>query len=137
MAMVRFALSIGLAAGAVGLAGCGTFLNMQDEPFRLFWPDPATPTRRVYGGVAYDAAVGTDILVGSFRPDGDFFGPIGFNWASYVLTVDLPLCVIGDTLTLPWTVPASAERALGVSAGPDPSRYQLAPGVQAPSADAR
>jgi uncharacterized protein YceK len=113
---VRRLLRLWLTAGAVGLAGCGTFLNMQEEPFRPFWPEDGTPTRRVYGGVVYDAAFGADMLADSFRPGSDFFGPLGLNWGWSVLTVDLPLSAVGDTLTLPWTVPASLRRALAADA---------------------
>jgi hypothetical protein len=124
--MNRLLRVLGLAAGAACVAGCGTFLNMQDRPFPLFWPEGEVPTRRVYGGVAYDAAFGADMLVSSFRPGADFFGPLGFDWGLWVLTVDLPLSAVGDTVTLPWTAWATAERALGVAPAGFTPTYPLA-----------
>jgi hypothetical protein len=115
-AVVRRAWHLLLAAAALVPAGCGTFLNMQETAWRPFWPEDGTPTRRVYGGVAYDAAFGANMLASSFQPGAEFFGPLGFNWGWSVLTVDLPLSAVGDTITLPWTVAASAPRVFATGA---------------------
>jgi uncharacterized protein YceK len=121
------------------LAGCGTLLNMQDEPPGMFWwdlgteikaPDQGTPTRRVYGGVAYDAFFGAGMLQASFRSGEEFAGSFGFAWGAYVLGIDLPLTVAGDTLTLPWTAAATVERWLGYPIG-----YRRSAPLWSPAAD--
>jgi uncharacterized protein YceK len=95
------------AAALSALCGCGTIHN--------FCGDKAAPPRcEVFGGVRSDVKVGVEHLHFDGKKDhGDFpaelcadpsvqFCARAIGW--YMLTVDLPLCVVCDTLTLPAAV---------------------------------
>jgi uncharacterized protein YceK len=86
---------------AVLPTGCGTVANTC-----YFWPGEGG--KRVYGGVRAEWETMQQDL---YKPD-----PLedGINrWARLGLfTVDLPLSAVGDTLTLPLTVPFSFYWAL-------------------------
>jgi uncharacterized protein YceK len=85
---------------ATALGGCGTSLNLDGDS-------------RVYGGVAADFQMAKERLAQAANP-----GWAGTSGASPVwnLTVsalavaDVPLSILGDTLTLPYTIPAALEK---------------------------
>ena len=92
------------------LCGCGTAINLQKDE------------QRVYGGVWFDAQAATVGLAegvsGAVSPDT---GPDRMPYRPWTglqiilgaaAWVDLPLSIIGDTLTLPWTVSAELKRLL-------------------------
>jgi uncharacterized protein YceK len=97
-----------LVAGVVlGLAGCGTILNLKDPP------GSQVPRKRIYGGVQLDVANGTQAFEEVCTAEGhqkyQTAVPRGVTLAlgAYLLAIDVPLSAIGDTLTLPITVCAT------------------------------
>jgi hypothetical protein len=123
--MIRAVIRAAAAAWVVsGLAGCGTFENLSGDGH-----GPASS--EVYGGVGRSLVHCRDIFGGFRTPAGEscpsvlgggsesgksldrafqlcVLGPL-------LLGVDLPLCAVADTLTLPVTVPAAWERSLAQS----------------------
>ncbi len=107
----RSSFTLALAACALG-GGCGTVLNLEDE-------------HRVYGGVRTEAVAGSACLVrglGLTQPEGhDKFSRDTSLMLGACALLDLPLSAVGDTLTLPLTIPATIskganERESGVKA---------------------
>ncbi|MCI0456174.1 MAG: YceK/YidQ family lipoprotein [Gemmataceae bacterium] len=102
-------VALGLAVACV-VGGCGTVLNTVNLA-----PHGEAP-QRVYGGVQFDAEEGVQAIKQAFEsddqlPDTERGGrPIALATGAYYLLIDLPLCVVGDTLTLPWTVAAELGR---------------------------
>ncbi len=98
----------------VSQAGCGTVLNMgagtcpiRDHPI-------------IYGGVGIDV---------EYLATQDF--PLGFLLA----LLDLPFSLVGDTLTLPWSVAATVTEGMRNSpaeerSSPSPERPSKAPPQQ-------
>lgn len=75
------------------LGGCGTLSNVTDQ----------APAVRAYGGVQRD----WEVLKMAREDD------TGIMWAFVPsLVVDLPLSVVGDTLTLPYTASTHFRRTL-------------------------
>lgn len=99
------------AAGALVatccLGGCGT-LNNTIVGTGPAPPHEYTPPLEVYGGVREDLRT---IVDGVTPPYPDSFGE-GLSQAlgTAMLIVDVPLSAVGDTLTLPKTLPATMER---------------------------
>jgi uncharacterized protein YceK len=76
------------------LSGCGTFLN-------LAWFTPKEGGEHMYGGVRVDAQTAYRSL---FHPEDNPYASTPERlWTAACLTADLPLSLVGDTLTLPWT----------------------------------
>jgi uncharacterized protein YceK len=97
MARARFWAKAALVASAA-LGGCGTIRNMNDQ-------------REVFGGVKIDNEVG--VKYRDRQPkDGENDAVNAARWAATV--VDLPLTVVGDTLTLPvilyWQSQTTADK---------------------------
>ena len=98
---------------AISASGCATYLNVCDvQTSPPGQGDSITPvdgrweaSKEVYGGVRTDAAFGTGMLVNEVFVD-PWAVPLGLT----VLLIDLPLSAVGDTLTLPITVPAASDR---------------------------
>jgi uncharacterized protein YceK len=78
-----------LVSSCLTSAGCGTLHNMED-------PEPA-----VYGGMRWELPM--------IREQGGAEFPTG-PWAAVFYGLDLPLTLIGDTVTLPYTIPCSFWR---------------------------
>jgi uncharacterized protein YceK len=100
----RVQWSLYLVALAVSPCGCGTFCND-------VWFTPGEGGKRVYGGVRVDCQVAREAL-NEHRASGDFWGTLLYS------ALDLPLSAVGDTLSLPYTVPCALWR-LG---HPEPQR---------------
>jgi len=105
MALKRF-LALLTTALAIVLTGCGTALNFHDGSNSL-WLKNDEP-RKVYGGVSLDAQCGSSLLVEAVTE----VEPICLAWGAWILAVDLPLSAVADTLTLPFTIPASIDRSI-------------------------
>jgi len=98
---------------AVTLTGCGTVMNLREmtvpEPrdgeISVFEPGRHAAPKLVYGGVKLDAVAGR----GWFEEAAH--DPPKALLGLYVWGVDLPLCAIADTLTLPQTLSADFERS--------------------------
>jgi uncharacterized protein YceK len=89
------------------LSGCGTFLNLQDNPPKVMHIKLAKDTHLVYGGVRFDARTGPFcLLCACCGEDPLQTFPLGV----YLLAVDLPLSALGDTLTLPITIHSLSDR---------------------------
>lgn len=115
---MRAKAAAGLAAVlAVGLSGCGTVVNCLNVQ--------GTAARAIYGGVRQDADNGTRHLGEAFSGSPPTFSKIpqppsaGRDFASKsfcaacgacMLALDLPICAVADTLTLPVTVPATLAK---------------------------
>ncbi|HYT92246.1 MAG TPA: YceK/YidQ family lipoprotein [Gemmataceae bacterium] len=105
--MARRIIAAGLAIWAASaLCGCGTLMNTSSEPPGMARPSNG-PTHQIYGGVRHDATLGSTLLLeGGKKPPVLFLG-------AYLLAVDMPLSLVGDTLTLPWMVAATVKRWRG------------------------
>jgi len=81
------------------LAGCGTIQDLVEE-------------QRVYGGVRRDL---------EFR-SFPHFGPFGNDPTFLLLAIDLPLCLVADTLLLPYTLAVRRRREKEEEAPPESGR---------------
>lgn len=94
------------------LSGCGTVLNLRatnvpaPPPGEIsIWAEGHhPPPKLVYGGVRVDASAGPGWFV-----EASGTPPLALVGA-YTCLIDLPVCVVTDTLTLPITIPAAIER---------------------------
>jgi uncharacterized protein YceK len=92
-----------------GLVGCGTVMNLSEES-------------RIYGGTLLDTAgcvMGVEASVGCFaetirmiEPQDRYpiTDPLTGMWLSTCAVFDFPFSLVADTITLPWTVPATLSR---------------------------
>jgi uncharacterized protein YceK len=92
--MRRIVVGVGSAWAALLLSGCGTICNFAAAVAPS--PDDHVARPAVYGGVQLDAAVITGI-----QPDRTTKGSV---FIGACLLVDVPLSLVGDTLTLPITL---------------------------------
>lgn len=120
---------------AVLFPGCATVLNVFPiveirhlEHFELTVGAP----RAVYGGVRLDAAIASRAAQRiAERP----LLATPFLLAS---VVDLPLSAVGDTLTLPVTIPASIEKSVADYYFPDGAEAEREPApIESPQADSQ
>jgi hypothetical protein len=70
----------------------------------------SNPPKQIFGGVQQDTGLMASLYTdwrksGSTLPDSD-----DFLVGTYLATVDIPLSVVGDVLTLPVTIPATLSR---------------------------
>jgi hypothetical protein len=103
------------------LSGCGTLMNMQTEapppgPF-TFWPDQDIPSRRVFGGVRYDAWGIWSTCCYGLKSSDAWQKLFWLGLGTYVLLVDTVPTLVGDVVTLPWTIAAAIDRANGIPTG--------------------
>lgn len=92
-----------VAVAALILSGCGTFANLSIGA-RQGWKNA-----QIYGGVRRDVASATDWVQHSWTW-GDQFDlqrDVGTVVGVGLVGIDVPLSAIGDTLTLPVTIPAA------------------------------
>jgi uncharacterized protein YceK len=89
------------------LTGCGTLANLPNET--LVGVVDFMPHEQIYGGVQRDAEVAQERLKNVVSPKGDNGRVESLVAAGYLAMIDLPLSVIGDTLTLPITIPATMK----------------------------
>jgi uncharacterized protein YceK len=93
------------------LAGCGTVQNARAGDW-IFSSGP----KEIYGGVKIDADNSVKCCKDCFAGDKPFLENglprlAALAGAAYLIVIDLPLSVVGDTLTLPQTIRATMERA--------------------------
>lgn len=101
-AIIRLALAVWITSA---LSGCGTVMNVSDRDDVSLMRDGPT---KVYGGVSWDAASGCEYLVEVVKPKESLLDRLqSLACGTYLLAIDLPLSVLGDTLTLPFTIPAA------------------------------
>jgi len=104
---MRRLLKIMLAIGALVSGGCGTFAN-------TVWLADFEGGKRPYGGVLAEAGIVYDAATRKIGLD-DPGNRVSILVAS---GLDLPLTAIGDTLTLPYTIPYSmwwADRTISAA----------------------
>lgn len=81
------------------LSGCGTMANLEDQ-------------RRIYGGLRENTSIGIEFWSRHLtRPKVPTMCLpwVPFAGAVYAV-IDFPFTLIGDTLTLPWTIAAELKR---------------------------
>jgi uncharacterized protein YceK len=83
----------GLVLLALGLVGCGTVCNLV--------PVKGTPRTEVFGGAQLDAELFTSDVQGTTLERA--------AWPAFAL-LDLPLSLLGDAFTLPYTISATLWR---------------------------
>jgi uncharacterized protein YceK len=94
----RLILALSFVGMAFTMAGCGTFAN-------TCWFTEDEGGMRVYGGVRADWAVACESVAAEGHPENSP-GPV------WLPIVDMPFSVVGDTITLPITIPMSVWQAL-------------------------
>jgi uncharacterized protein YceK len=90
------------------LSGCGTVQNFRDP-----LPDESRYEKTRFGLFVH--AGGRQIYGGARSDLVGFYGlmplePVFFVGGILTVAVDLPLSLVGDTLTLPWTIQATKQR---------------------------
>jgi uncharacterized protein YceK len=99
--MARLAVAVSLALPALLLGGCGTVLNTT-----YFTAEEGGGS--VYGGVKVDVDLSRSLVLEAPPADEDTGQRISrYSMAAWTMLIDLPLSAIGDTLTLPITIPAT------------------------------
>lgn len=103
------------ALGTLALGGCGTYANLLDMDGAV----GATKVFRVYGGARLDLEEAEEL-----RADPSPNTPMTTSdqldrlvRRCYLLGVDLPVCCVLDTLTLPLTATAEWESKVGAPSG--------------------
>lgn len=98
-----------VASVALLNGGCGTAVN-------TVWLAPFEGGQRVYGGVRADLGVMRELASGEtgMIASGE---PVKMEPGErlrklFFLSLDLPLSAVGDTLTLPYTIPVSVRRGI-------------------------
>ncbi len=118
-----------LAVGAMSLSGCGTICNLVDG----YSPPPVGSQRpAVYGGVLLDLSV-LDEIERHPPKELDKGDPRPVMVWMVCLMVDLPLSCVGDTLTLPITLPVQRRRTEPNSSSHGNDATPLDPEIRAPA----
>jgi uncharacterized protein YceK len=94
------------AALVVIATGCGTMVNMTDPMFSAPSNEPSRAEKQIYGGVVNDV----DVIGGAVYWKSDY-APTARPFAVVVGLIDLPLSLVADTITLPWTVAHQIEKS--------------------------
>jgi uncharacterized protein YceK len=114
---VRALLMLGVACLA---CGCGTAINLAPtiaaERTDQYMSVSIGPRRAIFGGVALDLAVAGRSLRN--LPQHPRAAAVFLPAA----VIDLPFSAIGDTLTLPMTIPATLDRGIARRDVPNESR---------------
>jgi uncharacterized protein YceK len=102
----RFSPGILGAAFLAAVSGCGTLINLSENPNREAGGD-----KKLYGGVQWDVLVGTGSLLSSLDPSTPTVSArTGAFMAGVCFLADTPLSAVADTLTLPLVVSAFLEK---------------------------
>ena len=112
----RTALVLGFVSIALLCGGCGTVENLREATPPKY--NTGESWKTVYGGVQKDYS-----YISECR-DVDFKNPHD----PWLVILDLPFTLIGDTITLPYTV-AYELGLLGVNSGSSPQDYRTDPGA--------
>ena len=97
-----------VAVTTAALSGCGTIINTSPEIIAK----PEENALLAYGGERLDAeCVGTCLPGAVTAPDFNPFERLGvFSLGAYILCVDMPLSLVGDTVTLPYVLTYRFDR---------------------------
>jgi len=118
---MRRALLVALGLVGMGLSGCGTAANLSGgaQGFRQ---------TQIYGGVLRDVQSEQHWVSSNWTGGTDWQQDIGTVVGIGLIGLDIPFSAIGDTLTLPITIPAVLLRR------PDPAANVSRKNVAAPPA---
>jgi uncharacterized protein YceK len=109
---MRKRAAIFLAAVVFGaLSGCGTSLNLDGDS-------------RIYGGVAQDLQVVQERLGEAASPNWPGMPGSSTAWnlaVGSLALADVPLSLLADTLTLPYTIPTALDDRKESATSPSPS----------------
>ncbi len=107
--MRRASLAAALGLVAMGLSGCGTAANLSGgaQGFRPM---------QIYGGVLRDVQSAQHWVSTNWIEGSDWQQDVGTVVGVGLIGLDLPFSAIGDTLTLPITIPAALLRPSGPAA---------------------
>ncbi|HTU18168.1 MAG TPA: hypothetical protein VMG10_08895 [Gemmataceae bacterium] len=114
------AAALAIVAGL--LSGCGTVANLETGA-RQGWKNA-----QIYGGVRRDVQSGADWFDHSWTPlkNWEIMQDVGAVVGVALVGIDVPLSAVGDTLTLPVTIPASiwggSRKAAAVSGQASPQQ---------------
>ena len=112
----RTLAGLGLFVAAVLCGGCGTLKNLNPTPTG---EGEIPPPTRIYGGVRQDWTELKTLDFGDVACINLYFLPL--------YLADLPLSLIGDTLTLPYTAGVVVARSIGDYYFPPAPGNALAP----------
>ncbi|HEY7312521.1 MAG TPA: YceK/YidQ family lipoprotein [Gemmataceae bacterium] len=107
---MRRASLVALALAAMYLIGCGTAANLSGglQGWRK---------SQIYGGVRRDVKSANQFIADNWTGAADIQQDVGTVVGVGLISLDVPFSLIGDTLTLPITIPAAL---MGGSAAPPP-----------------
>ena len=117
--MQRAVITLGLLSVACAAAGCGTMMNLKDEPAPTWAIDTGAPKTPAYpfGGVGRDLGFSMISFVCAIpSPVSALYG--------VAFLADVPLSVIGDVVTLPIVLDRMATKGQDL---PHPSVTDRAP----------
>ena len=113
--MASRVVGVVLVAGAAALlSGCGTVFNFRgpDDPSNKDWDD-IVPRKSVYGGTRTCAVQAWATTIAPFTELDPMMavacGLGSFFPYTFLILADTPLCIVADTLTLPWTIGAETS----------------------------
>jgi uncharacterized protein YceK len=97
--MGRASLAV-LGLAVLCLSGCGTAANLSGgfQGWRK---------AQIYGGVRTDVKSAEQFVADNWTSESDFQQDVGTVVGVGLISLDVPLSLIGDTLTLPITIPAA------------------------------
>ena len=131
MRRASFAAALGLTV--VYLSGCGTAANLSGGA--QGWRNA-----QIYGGVLTDVKSTQEWVTSNWTNFADWQQDVGVMVGVGLISLDVPFSAIGDTLTLPITIPAVMLRGSGPAAnggrenaGPPPAAIGPAPPPPAPT----
>ena len=117
-----------LAPIALLFCGCGTLVNLEGMP-TLMSGATQDPARVAYGGMLIDLYAAPHLFSWDSSTDNEksepFLSQVGRSINQFdehlifaaLLAIDFPLSLVGDTLTLPITIPKTWERLRSQSSG--------------------
>jgi uncharacterized protein YceK len=103
---MRRASRAALGLAVLYLSGCGTAANLSGGI--QGWRDA-----QIYGGVLRDVKSAEDFVSSNWTKESDWQQDVGTIVGVGLIGIDVPLSAIGDTLTLPFTIPAVIMRGSG------------------------
>jgi uncharacterized protein YceK len=106
--MRRASLAAALGLAGVCLSGCGTAANLSGgiQGWR---------SAQIYGGVRRDVKSAEQFIADNWAGEADIQQDVGTVVGVGLISLDVPFSLIGDTLTLPITIPAA------IMGGPAPA----------------
>jgi uncharacterized protein YceK len=116
---MRRASLAALGLAVVCLSGCGTAANLSGgiQGWR---------NAQIYGGVRRDVKSAGQFVADNWTSESDFQQDVGTVVGVGLISLDVPFSFIGDTLTLPITIPAAIIGGPAPQPGPPAAATNLA-----------